>query len=394
MNCIDVKKKIGNRTHFDLDVSFDFGNELVAVFGPSGSGKSLTLQLIAGLLRPDFGRIVVDDEVLYENTGSGRTLFMPPNKRRIGFVFQQPTLFPHLTVEQNIAYGHNGHREEIEELLDRFRLSGLECRYPSQLSLGQQQRVAIARALAVKPKLLLLDEPFSAMDSLVREKLRRDLRKSQRELKIPMIFVTHDLPEALTMADKMVILNNGSVLQLGAPRDIYNYPCSRTVARFVGMRNIFEGKVLVKDQNSNSLIIASEGFNVVIPYRPLEIGKAVTWGIRPENIMIVHERKLLKPSYQENIYEGTVAGIESKGMFFTLFVKVASANYDFEVFVFDHAFRALGIGIGQKIRIAFDKSKIRLLETSEDIASFEAPARDLSREALDVYAGGFAQSQG
>lgn len=393
MNLVSVKKRMGRDEgdHFELDVSFDFGNELLAIFGPSGCGKSLILHLVAGLVEPDEGQIIVDSLTLFSREGSRSFCNIPTNQRKIGYVFQQASLFPHLTVEQNIAYGHSCVGSSIGELLERCRLVGLERRYPSQLSGGQQQRVAIARALATSPRLLLLDEPFSSLDSLVRERLRRDLKTTQRELSIPMIFVTHDLSEALTMADKMLVLSDGRVQQFGTPSEIYNYPHSRIVARFVGMRNIFDGTIVERDASSGSPILASEGLTVSLPNYHLQVGQEVTWGIRPENIMVVHESKVLKSVYHENVYEGTVVGIEPKGTVLTLFVKVTNSDYDFEILVFNQAFKALKLFVGQRIRIAFNKNEIRILEPAGSLPK-DLQMMNLGMEVVGLHGGGYLHS--
>ena len=211
---------------FDLDVSWEIGAELAVLFGPSGSGKSLTLQLIAGLARPDAGRVAAGDHLLLDTT---RAVCLPPQRRSIGYVFQGLALFPHMTVFDNVLYGGHGVERgarvaRAEQLIDRFGLAGLQGRLPGEISGGQKQRVAFARALLRRPSVLLLDEPFSALDAPLRRDMGELLRDVQRELKIPTVLVTHDAAEATALADTVVLCAGGQVIRQGAPREILAFP--------------------------------------------------------------------------------------------------------------------------------------------------------------------------
>ncbi|MEB3182153.1 MAG: TOBE-like domain-containing protein [Nostocaceae cyanobacterium] len=209
---------------------------LVALLGPSGSGKSTLLRLIAGLEMPDSGKILL--------TGKDAT-YQSVQERNIGFVFQHYALFKHLTVRQNIAFGLEIRKAQkakiknrVEELLELVQLSGLGNRYPSQLSGGQRQRVALARALAVEPKVLLLDEPFGALDAKVRKDLRAWLRRLHDEVHVTTVFVTHDQEEAMEVSDEIVVMNKGRVEQIGTPAEIYDHPASAFVMSFIGPVNV------------------------------------------------------------------------------------------------------------------------------------------------------------
>ena len=228
------------------DVSLDIrSGELIALLGPSGSGKTTLLRLIAGLERPTEGTIYFGDE-----NASHKTV----QERNVGFVFQHYALFRHMTVAENIGFGlkvrdrHNRPadaeiRRRASELLDLVQLTGLEKRYPAQLSGGQRQRVALARALAVEPRVLLLDEPFGALDAKVRQELRRWLRRLHEEIHLTSVFVTHDQEEAFELADRVVIMNEGQVEQDGTPEDVFERPASAFVMNFLGNVNIFHGRV-------------------------------------------------------------------------------------------------------------------------------------------------------
>ncbi|MBI2838763.1 MAG: sulfate ABC transporter ATP-binding protein [Acidobacteria bacterium] len=219
--------------------------ELVALLGPSGSGKTTLLRIIAGLEIPDAGAVLFDGE-----DATGRNV----RDRRVGFVFQHYALFRHMTVFDNVAFGlrvrprpvrpsRQGIRDRVMDLLKLVQLDWLSDRYPTQLSGGQRQRVALARALAVEPRVLLLDEPFGALDARVRQELRRWLRRLHDDLHITGVFVTHDQEEALEVADRVVVMNHGRAVQVGTPEEVYHHPASPFVYHFLGKVNLFHGRV-------------------------------------------------------------------------------------------------------------------------------------------------------
>lgn len=240
-----IEKRFGNfkaLQNVNLEVK---EGDLVALIGPSGSGKTTLLRIIAGLELPDSGVILMDNE---------DTTYQKARERRVGFVFQHYALFRHMTVFENVAFGLKARprkfrpskeviREKVMELLRLVQLEGLSHRYPTQLSGGQRQRVALARALAVEPSVLLLDEPFGALDAKVRKELRRWLRKLHEEMNLTSIFVTHDQEEALELADYIVIMNKGEIIQQGDARTLFEKPATEFVATFVGETNRIEGIV-------------------------------------------------------------------------------------------------------------------------------------------------------
>jgi sulfate transport system ATP-binding protein len=246
----NISKKFGSFQAVDqVNVEIQSGS-LVALLGPSGSGKSTLLRLIAGLEMPDSGKILL--------TGKDATN-QSVQERNIGFVFQHYALFKHLTVRQNIAFGLEIRKTlpkkvtgRVEQLLELVQLSGLGDRYPSQLSGGQRQRVALARALAVEPNVLLLDEPFGALDAKVRKDLRAWLRRLHDEVHVTTVFVTHDQEEAMEVSDEVVVMNKGRVEQIGKPADIYDHPASAFVMSFIGPVNVLP---------SSANIFQSSGFN-------------------------------------------------------------------------------------------------------------------------------------
>ena len=250
----DVSKRFGSFQAVD-QVSLEVkSGSLVALLGPSGSGKSTLLRLISGLETPDVGRILITGE-----DATDRNV----QDRNIGFVFQHYALFKHMTVRQNIAFGLEIRKaattrvkQRVEELLDLVQLTGLGDRYPSQLSGGQRQRVALARALAVEPKVLLLDEPFGALDAKVRKDLRAWLRRLHDEVHVTTVFVTHDQEEAMEVSDEIVVINKGKVEQVGTPADIYDHPASAFVMSFIGPVNVLP---------SSSRLFQNNGFDSAHP---------------------------------------------------------------------------------------------------------------------------------
>ncbi|ADI65501.1 sulfate/molybdate ABC transporter ATP-binding protein [Trichormus azollae] len=250
----NVSKQFGSFQAVD-QVSLEINSgSLVALLGPSGSGKSTLLRLISGLEMPDSGKIIL--------TGKDAT-YQSVQERNIGFVFQHYALFKHLTVRQNIAFGLEIRKApkkkiegKVEQLLELVQLNGLGDRYPSQLSGGQRQRVALARALAVEPNVLLLDEPFGALDAKVRKDLRAWLRRLHDEVHVTTVFVTHDQEEAMEVSDEIVVMNKGKVEQVGTPAEIYDHPASAFVMSFIGPVNVLP---------SNSKIFQTSGFDSVNP---------------------------------------------------------------------------------------------------------------------------------
>jgi molybdate transport system ATP-binding protein len=216
---------------FVLDVQWQIGNELAVLFGPSGSGKSMTLQCIAGLMRPDEGSIRANGDLFFD---PGLKVDVPPQRRSFGYVFQDRVLFPHMTVRGNITYGCKGlSRSEIhgrvDEMIGLLHLRGLEGRFPAEISGGQKQRVALARALIGRPDALLLDEPFSALDNPIRLEMGNLLKEIRREFDLPVVLVTHDVLEAYTLAERVIVYSKGRIERTGSPSEIFHLPAGVNV---------------------------------------------------------------------------------------------------------------------------------------------------------------------
>lgn len=263
-------------------VSLDIqSGEFLTLLGPSGSGKTTTLMMIAGFQAPSMGDIAID---------GASVVAMPPHRRNIGMVFQNYALFPHLTVAENIGFplkqrgvSKAEQARLVGEALELVHLPGYGGRYPRQLSGGQQQRVAVARAIVFKPRLLLMDEPLGALDKQLRENLQLEMRRLHAELGITFIYVTHDQEEALTMSDRIVVMNDGKVAQVGRPEDLYDRPCNRFVAGFIGESNFLPA--VVRGLESDIVVAECEGVLVraATSVRPV-IGAEVTLATRPERL--------------------------------------------------------------------------------------------------------------
>jgi len=270
------------------------GQEIMAILGPSGCGKTMTLKCIAGLMTPDRGRIVLNEQVLFD---SQQGINLPARQRKIGFLFQNYALFPHLTVHDNIAFGirqlpATERNERVQQLLGKMRLDHFGHRYPVELSGGQQQRVALARALAPEPEVLLLDEPFSALDTQVKERLEAELLEIQSDFQGHVLFVTHNLAEAYRLSSKMAVYETGGLLQWGERQTIIERPANEKVARLTGMENIFDG-IVSGIEGSRVDIGLGTGYLSLYPdnLNRLVVNQEISVAIRPEYVKLADSRE-------------------------------------------------------------------------------------------------------
>ena len=268
-----------------IDISLEIGRgEFFTLLGPSGCGKTTTLRMVAGFIVPDAGRILID---------GGDVTRVPPNRRPSNMVFQQYALFPHLSVWENVAFGPREarmHRQEIstrvEETLELVQLGAMAGRKPSQLSGGQQQRVALARALVNRPAVLLLDEPLGALDLKMRKTMQFELKRIQREVGITFVYVTHDQDEALTMSDRIAVMNRGVIEQAGTPRDVYDAPRTLFVAGFIGDANLLAGRVVESEDNTVAIRLPSGAVVRARAVDRLGLEDAAIAVVRPESIRL------------------------------------------------------------------------------------------------------------
>jgi iron(III) transport system ATP-binding protein len=287
----------------DVNLEIQKG-ELVTLLGPSGCGKTTTLRMIAGFEFPTSGTIILDGQEINS---------LPTHKRDMSMVFQSYAIFPHLTVFENIAYGLNVKkmdkqviREKVNSVLDLVHLEGFGDRAPGQLSGGQQQRVALARALVMEPKVLLMDEPLSNLDAKLREEMRTEIRRIQKRLNITSVYVTHDQIEAMTLSDKIVVMNEGLIEQIGSPVEVYRLPQSRFVANFIGRANFVQGTVV--EQNHQRLTVQALGQTLVLSNikRSFHPAQVVTLIVRPEMVHVDRAGGLYTGTVRRAVYLGDV----------------------------------------------------------------------------------------
>jgi len=296
--------------------------EFVSFLGPSGCGKTTTLRLVAGFELPTSGKITLNGNDL---------TFIPPNKRNVGMVFQSYALFPNMTVAQNVGYGLKiagkpkpEIDQRVQEMLSLIQMGKFGARYPYQLSGGQQQRVALARALAIRPELLLLDEPLSALDAKIRFELRQEIRRIQQQLGITTIYVTHDQEEALSLSDRIVVMSQGKIEQIGNPFEIYNFPKTRFVAKFVGSLNTVSATVV--DPEKGMVSFNGRPVEVVDGLKGRSKGEEVTIAIRPERLNFVSESK------KENIFDCTVENITFLGSVVRIQIRIGDSVFNMDTF--------------------------------------------------------------
>jgi spermidine/putrescine ABC transporter ATP-binding subunit len=274
--------------------------EFFSLLGSSGSGKTTTLRLIGGFEIPEYGEVYIGGETVTT---------LPPYRRNVHTVFQNYALFPHLTVAQNIAYPLTIAKiskaeitDRVQEALRMVRIEAFADRKPAQLSGGQQQRVALARALISRPKVLLLDEPLSALDAKIREEVRQELRQLQQQIDLTFIYVTHDQEEALSLSDRIAVMSNGRVEQIGTPQEIYSRPASPFVAQFIGKANFLSGQVIESNTEFTWVKVNDMNVKAIAPIHKPTIGETVTLMIRPEHF------KPLDSTTEHPIYDNQITG--------------------------------------------------------------------------------------
>ena len=323
-----------------LDLSIK-DKEFITLLGPSGCGKTTTLRIIAGFLEPDEGELIFEGRDI-----SG----VPAYKRQVNTIFQRYSLFPHLNVYDNIAFGmrikkisEDEIKKSVKEMLSLVNLEGFEKRRINTLSGGQQQRVAIARAIANKPKVLLLDEPFAALDLKLRKDMQKELRNIQRQLGITFIFVTHDQEEALTLSDRVVVMDKGKIQQVGTPQDIYNEPQNAFVADFIGESNILDG-VMLKDFSVNF-----SGQTFVCLDKGFEENEPIDAVVRPEDVDIVEKSK--------GMLTGTVTSVDFLGVHYEIIVDIGGFKWMIQT-TDEHK-------VGEEVGLYIEPDAIHIMKKSE-----------------------------
>jgi putative spermidine/putrescine transport system ATP-binding protein len=351
-----LRKSFGSTVALhDIDLVIEKG-EFVSLLGPSGCGKTTTLRIIAGFERADTGRVTVETKDMTR---------VPPERRGMGMVFQAYGLFPNMTAAQNIAFGLRVQkrraaeiRARVAEMLDLIGLPQAGGRYPHQLSGGQQQRVALARAIAIEPRVLLLDEPLSALDAVVRTGLRAEIRTIQQRTGITAVYVTHDQEEALTISDRIVVLDRGRIEQIGTPREIYERPATRFVAGFIGTANRFECEVI---SAAEGLVGMGDRRLKVLPGGSLAARQNVVVVVRPERIAL-HPVDAPRGTTAENVFEGVVQSLTYLGPIDRVQVDVAGQL----VVATLPASSGRTLAPGVAVRVAFDAASCHVIARGDE----------------------------
>lgn len=337
------------------DICFDVPEgKLFTLLGPSGCGKTTTLRSIAGLERPKSGIITVNGTTVYSSSSN---VFIAPNRRNFGMVFQSYAIWPHMNVFQNAAfplevgsrsYSKKEIRDRVMKVLTAVGLDQFADREATKMSGGQQQRLALARALVMEPKLLLLDEPLSNLDAKLRERMRFELKRMQRELGITTIYVTHDQSEALALSHEIAVMSSGRIAQVGTPRDIYERPRNKFVADFVGLTNFLDATVEAADEGENTYRVSTGvGQIQVTAYDTFHKGESAVISVRPEDI---HVSEGERPA-GDNVFEGTVAFKVFLGEYLDFQIKVGNR----EVLARTHP--SLKAPVGAKVYVRLDPAK-------------------------------------
>ncbi|MCK5216274.1 MAG: ABC transporter ATP-binding protein [Methanosarcinales archaeon] len=327
--------------------------EMFVLLGSSGCGKTTTLSIIAGLIREDKGDIYVDGSRIND---------IPPHKRGIGFVFQNYALFPHLNIYENIEFGlkarhkQRNNRNEVKRALELVGLDGFDNKNPMKLSGGEQQRVALARALVTEPECILMDEPLSNLDAMVRERLRHEMKQLQKDVGLTTIYVTHDQVEAMMLGDRIAVLNNGQNEEVGTPENIFYRPQREFVARFIGMKNIFNGKITTLDEEGGVMQISTENFELTAVLIPSSEGTHVKACVRPEEIILM---KSDQKTSARNEIAGRIITIFPNGPLMRVLVDVGEDEISVDITRL--ATRDLGLKKGDKVILKFKATSVHVI---------------------------------
>ncbi len=346
---------------FSLHVRLDAGPGVLVLFGASGAGKTTVLNAIAGLIRPDRGEILVNGRVFFRRGRPGPPVDLPARQRRVGFVMQDYALFPHMSAAENIAFALRAGPDapaRVLALLERVSMAHLGDRRPQQLSGGQQQRVAIARALAGDTHVLLLDEPFAALDAPVRERLQRDLRALQRALGLVVVLVTHRLEDAFAIGDRIAVLHGGRIEQEGPIDEVFRRPATRGVAEIMGIRNLVHARVL---EVGPTTTLEWDGLRLEAPADPsLEAGAAVTAHIRPDDVKIVYPDRPSGPQVSHNVIDAEIVSVRQTSGARVLRVRLPN-GHTLEIRFPLLSYAPLALDPGETVRIALRREGIVVL---------------------------------
>ncbi|MDA8298429.1 MAG: ABC transporter ATP-binding protein [Deltaproteobacteria bacterium] len=369
------------------DVTFNIKKgEISSIFGYSGEGKSTVLSIICGLLKQDSGDVFLNGKNISK---------MEPYERSISLVMDEPLLFPNMNTMENIAFGlklnknrtklslHKQNKKSVKDIvlniMDILGISGLENRYPGEISMGQSQRISLARAIVTNPDIILMDEPFSNLDIISKTKVRSLIKNIQKELKITILLVTHDIEDVMNLSDTMFILNKGYIQEFGNPEDIIKKPSSWDTACLMGTENIFEGKIISSDKENNRIIICFKNSgsinndkHVECFYQPdFEENEDVYFVIRPEDIIILREDRIPSNAVKENHFKGRITSAIFTSRMMEILISTSenqSDNIQFKVLMPFHAYEIMKLSAGKTVSISLKKSAIHIIKRKQHMA--------------------------
>lgn len=356
-----IRKERHEAAAFVLDVTFEALPGITILFGPSGAGKSSVLDCVAGLLRPDAGKIEISESVLFDSAAG---IDVPPQKRRIAYVFQSLALFPHLSVEQNIEYGLRDiamqeRRARVEEILQVFRIANLRNQRPSQISGGEKQRTALARSLVTKPRLLLLDEPLTGLDTELKGAIVEDLRAWNAAKRIPILYVTHSREEVDALGERVIAIDNGRVVSHGAPMDVLDAPRRKRLAQASGFENLLSGAVLDLREPDGVMRVrlGESACEIEVPLADASPGDRVQIAIRAGDILLASERP--HGLSARNILEGKILSLEQRG---TMCIARVECGVTFVVHVTPGAVRTLELAAEKQVWLVLKTHSCHLVD--------------------------------
>lgn len=350
---------------FSLDVEFDVPPGFMILFGASGSGKTTTLKSISGIVSPDTGRITIGDEVLFD---SSERKDLPIRKRGVGYVFQDLALFPHLTALANVEFGmsslsRSDRRRKAQAMMDSLRISHTAARKPREISGGEAQRVALARALAHQPRILLLDEPLSAIDEATKRGIIADLKSINQELRLPIIYVTHSRQEAVSLGERVIVYEQGRVVASGEPFSVFGTPVTASVARLTGVENIFSAKVIGKSEDAGIMTVevsdAAGSCRVDVPFGNEALGEHVRVAVPSGDILLATEEP--RSTSLRNRMRGTITAIDDE---LNRTIVRINAGVIWSASVTRQAVSELGLSQNQEVWLAFKTHSCYLLDRS------------------------------
>ena len=353
----------GSPGEFQLDVEFDVPAGFTILFGASGSGKTTTLKSISGIVRPDTGRISIGDEVLFD---SEQRIDLPIRARGVGYVFQDLALFPHLTALANVEFGmsrvpHADRRRRAGAMMEALHITHTARRKPRGISGGEAQRIALARALSCQPRLLLLDEPLSAIDEATKLSIISDLKSLNREMNLPILYVTHNREEAVSLGERVIVFERGRVVARGLPLEVFGTPITSSVARLTGVENIFSGRVLSKSEPDGTMTVEISDVigwcRVDVPFGNQATGEAVTVAVPSGDILLATEEP--RSTTLRNRLKGRICAIEER---MNRSVVSVESGVSWNASVTPQAVRELGLSEGQEIWLAFKTHSCYLLD--------------------------------